>query len=77
VLETIFFFLLNNNERQIQRMITKDKFEFGQVLGRGGFGEVRLCVDKASGYQYACKMLSKQKIKDAGQVRNIYCVYKL
>lgn len=36
-----------------------DKFEDGVELGRGGFGQVRLVKDRATGIEYACKSIPK------------------
>uniref|UniRef100_A0A673TSL2 G protein-coupled receptor kinase n=1 Tax=Suricata suricatta TaxID=37032 RepID=A0A673TSL2_SURSU len=43
--------------------ITKDTFRHYRVLGKGGFGEVCACQVRATGKLYACKKLSKKRIK--------------
>lgn len=53
--------------------INKDSFEFGQILGEGGFGQVRLVVEKSTQIQYAAKILSKERLIKAKQVS--YCVF--
>lgn len=34
-----------------------DAYKIGKTLGRGGFSIVRLCVEKASGERFACKIM--------------------
>ena len=34
-----------------------------RVLGKGGFGEVCACQNRATGKMYACKKLEKKRIK--------------
>lgn len=36
-----------------------DLFELGQVIGKGGFGHVRVITEKATGDEYACKSIRK------------------
>uniref|UniRef100_A0A0E0MMH2 non-specific serine/threonine protein kinase n=1 Tax=Oryza punctata TaxID=4537 RepID=A0A0E0MMH2_ORYPU len=40
----------------------KDKYSLGRELGQGLFGTTYLCVDKATGKEYACKSIAKQKL---------------
>ncbi|KAL9654234.1 hypothetical protein ABK040_010266 [Willaertia magna] len=42
--------------------VSKDDFEYGQVLGEGAFGQVRLCVHKETEIQYAAKILKKDQL---------------
>ena len=35
-------------------------YTLGKVIGQGGFGEVVLATDKASGEEYACKCIRKR-----------------
>eukprot|EP00976_Prorocentrum_cordatum_P051551 1040838-Prorocentrum_minimum.AAC.1 len=35
----------------------KDQYSVGKILGRGGFATVKLCTEKATGKQYACKVM--------------------
>ncbi|OQR73948.1 RAC serine/threonine-protein kinase-like, partial [Tropilaelaps mercedesae] len=42
--------------------ITLDNFEFLKVLGKGTFGKVVLCREKASAHLYAIKVLKKQVV---------------
>lgn len=36
-----------------------DLFTVEQVIGQGGFGKVRVVVEKATGAQFACKSIKK------------------
>ena len=38
-------------------------YEFIKELGKGSYGHVYRCQNKATGYVYACKKMSKKKIK--------------
>jgi serine/threonine protein kinase len=38
------------------------KYQLGEILGKGAFSVVRECVDKATGTKYACKCISKQSM---------------
>uniref|UniRef100_N1QYC0 non-specific serine/threonine protein kinase n=1 Tax=Aegilops tauschii TaxID=37682 RepID=N1QYC0_AEGTA len=40
----------------------KDKYSLGRKLGQGQFGTTYLCVDKATGLEYACKSIAKRKL---------------
>lgn len=37
-----------------------DLFEFQKVLGKGGFGLVRVVVERKTGVEYACKSIKKR-----------------
>jgi serine/threonine kinase 38 len=57
--------------RQRRVKMTPNDFESVAVIGRGAFGEVRLCKDKASGDLVAVKRLKKQEMKQKNQVGHI------
>lgn len=40
-----------------------EKYELGTVLGRGAFATTRLCVEKGSGRQLACKSIHKKRLE--------------
>ncbi|CAG0887408.1 unnamed protein product [Cyprideis torosa] len=46
-----------------RRPVTRDTFRMYRVLGKGGFGEVCACQNRATGKMYACKKLEKKRIK--------------
>ena len=52
-------------------MIVLADFDFGQVLGEGAFGQVRLCVHRQSEIQYAAKILKKEKLIKAKQTKYV------
>ncbi|KAJ4809345.1 Calcium-dependent protein kinase [Rhynchospora pubera] len=39
------------------------RYELGQELGRGEFGVTYLCTERETGTQYACKSISKKKLR--------------
>ncbi|XP_030527752.1 calcium-dependent protein kinase 24 [Rhodamnia argentea] len=41
----------------------QDKFEFGKELGRGEFGVTYKCIERETGEAYACKTISKSKLR--------------
>ncbi|KAG6642544.1 hypothetical protein I3843_09G143300 [Carya illinoinensis] len=48
-----------------------DDFELLTLIGRGAFGEVRLCREKATGNVYAMKKLKKSEMLRRGQVEHV------
>lgn len=40
-----------------------DKFELGKELGRGEFGVTYKCIERETGEAYACKTISKSKLR--------------
>lgn len=48
-----------------------DDFELLTIIGRGAFGEVRLCKEKATGNVYAMKKLKKSEMLRRGQVEHV------
>lgn len=51
--------------------ISVDDFELLTVIGRGAFGEVRLCREKKCGRIYAMKKLKKSEMLSRGQVEHV------
>lgn len=48
-----------------------DDFEMLTIIGRGAFGEVRLCREKTTGNVYAMKKLKKAEMLRRGQVEHV------
>nr|DAD29749.1 TPA_asm: hypothetical protein HUJ06_031217 [Nelumbo nucifera] len=46
-------------------------YELGRELGRGEFGVTYLCTDKSTGEQFACKSISKKKLRTAIDVEDV------
>ena len=40
----------------------EDFYEFGRKLGQGSFGIVREVIHRATGTQWACKVVNKEKV---------------
>ncbi|XP_019178378.1 PREDICTED: serine/threonine-protein kinase tricorner-like [Ipomoea nil] len=48
-----------------------DDFEFLTMIGKGAFGEVRICREKTTGHVYAMKKLKKSEMLRRGQVEHV------
>ncbi|KAB1223771.1 Serine/threonine-protein kinase CBK1 [Morella rubra] len=48
-----------------------DDFELLTMIGKGAFGEVRICREKATGHVYAMKKLKKSEMLRRGQVEHV------
>jgi serine/threonine protein kinase len=48
-----------------------DDFELLSIIGRGAFGEVRICKEKSTGSVYAMKKLKKSEMLRRGQVEHV------
>ncbi|XP_016460966.2 calcium-dependent protein kinase 32 [Nicotiana tabacum] len=46
-------------------------YELGRELGRGEFGVTYLCTDKANGEVYACKSISKKKLRTRVDIEDV------
>eukprot|EP00475_Leptophrys_vorax_P035569 TRINITY_DN5870_c0_g2_i1.p1 TRINITY_DN5870_c0_g2~~TRINITY_DN5870_c0_g2_i1.p1 ORF type:complete len:514 (-),score=51.29 TRINITY_DN5870_c0_g2_i1:624-2075(-) len=58
--------------RRIQRhKMSVDDFELLTIIGRGAFGEVRICREKRTGNVYAMKKLKKSEMLRRGQVEHV------
>nr|BAK61822.1 serine/threonine-protein kinase [Citrus unshiu] len=66
---------LERKETEFMRLkrhkICVDDFELLTIIGRGAFGEVRLCREKKSGNIYAMKKLKKSEMVKRGQVEHV------
>ncbi|KAJ3694107.1 hypothetical protein LUZ60_009587 [Juncus effusus] len=66
---------LERKETEYMRLkrhkICVDDFELLTIIGRGAFGEVRLCREKSSGNIYAMKKLKKSEMVIRGQVDHV------
>ncbi|KAF7817363.1 serine/threonine-protein kinase tricorner [Senna tora] len=66
---------LERKETEYMRLkrhkICVDDFEPLIIIGRGAFGEVRLCREKKSGNIYAMKKLKKSEMLKRGQVKSV------
>lgn len=57
----------------------KTRYDLGHELGRGEFGVTYLCTDKQTGEKYACKSISKKKLRttvDVDDVRREVAIMK-
>lgn len=48
-----------------------DKYDLGRELGRGEFGVTYLCTDLEAGEKYACKSISKKKLRTAVDIDDV------
>ncbi|XP_051114054.1 uncharacterized protein LOC127239779 [Andrographis paniculata] len=66
---------LERKETEYMRLkrhkISVDDFELLIIIGRGAFGEVRLCREKITGDIYAMKKLKKSEMLSRGQVEHV------
>lgn len=46
-------------------------YELGRELGRGEFGITYLCTDKGTGDKFACKSISKKKLRTAVDIDDV------
>ncbi|KAL6145425.1 hypothetical protein ACLB2K_056113 [Fragaria x ananassa] len=49
----------------------KEYYNLGQKLGHGQFGTTFLCVEKATGKEYACKSIAKRKLLTTEDVEDV------
>lgn len=48
-----------------------ERYELGRELGRGEFGVTYLCTDKSSRDTFACKSISKKKLRTAVDIEDV------
>ncbi|GAB2246654.1 hypothetical protein Droror1_Dr00002147 [Drosera rotundifolia] len=49
----------------------KEYYSLGRKLGQGQFGTTFLCIEKATGNEYACKSIAKRKLLTADDVEDV------
>ncbi|TYH02585.1 hypothetical protein ES288_A09G152600v1 [Gossypium darwinii] len=49
----------------------EQRYELGRELGRGEFGITYLCTDKDTGENFACKSISKKKLRTAVDIEDV------
>ncbi|XP_061353686.1 calcium-dependent protein kinase 1-like [Gastrolobium bilobum] len=49
----------------------KEFFSLGRKLGQGQFGTTFLCVEKATGHEFACKSIAKRKLVSDDDVEDV------
>lgn len=49
----------------------RDVYTLGKKLGAGNFGITYLCTEKSTGDDYACKTISKKKLKSKDDVADV------
>ncbi|KAG8091958.1 hypothetical protein GUJ93_ZPchr0012g21623 [Zizania palustris] len=57
--------------RMQRHKMSVDDFDLLTMIGKGAFGEVRVCRDKATGNVYAMKKLKKSEMLRRGQVEHV------
>ena len=62
---------LTQSVLQRQTENVKDLYTLGKKLGQGQFGITYLCVEKATGKEYACKSISKRKLISYEDVEDV------
>ncbi|KAG6512601.1 calcium-dependent protein kinase 20-like [Zingiber officinale] len=49
----------------------KSRYDLGRELGRGEFGVTYLCTDRQTGEHFACKSISKKKLRTAIDIEDV------
>lgn len=49
----------------------EETYELGRELGRGEFGVTYLCTDRSSGEVFACKSISKKKLRTRVDIEDV------
>ena len=58
--------------RARRQRVTVSDFDLLKVIGRGAFGEVRLCRERSSSHVYAMKTMSKSLLVGQGKVAHVW-----
>ena len=58
--------------RARRRPVSVDDLELLKIIGRGAFGEVRLCRERASRRVYAMKTMRKSQLVEQGEVAHVW-----
>jgi calcium-dependent protein kinase len=58
-------------KRDVNTVRLKDLYTIGKKLGQGQFGTTYLCVEKATGLEFACKSIAKRKLLTEEDVEDV------
>jgi calcium-dependent protein kinase len=58
-------------KRDVNTARLKDLYTIGKKLGQGQFGTTYLCVEKATGREFACKSIAKRKLLTEEDVEDV------
>ncbi|KAI4985361.1 hypothetical protein ZWY2020_017991 [Hordeum vulgare] len=58
-------------KRDVNTARLKDLYTIGKKLGQGQFGTTYVCVEKATGKEYACKSIAKRKLLTDEDVEDV------
>eukprot|EP00771_Trimastix_marina_P003176 gnl/Trimastix_PCT/4389.p1 GENE.gnl/Trimastix_PCT/4389~~gnl/Trimastix_PCT/4389.p1 ORF type:complete len:575 (-),score=71.48 gnl/Trimastix_PCT/4389:106-1830(-) len=53
----------SSGPQELPTVVTKDDFEFGDIIGEGAFGTVRVCTRKGTTERYAVKIMKKELLE--------------
>ncbi|KAJ0643639.1 putative protein kinase CAMK-CDPK family [Helianthus annuus] len=68
---SIPFWVLNDPQLTTHRTRISDKYILGRELGRGEFGVTYLCTDRETKQAFACKSISKNKLRTAVDIEDV------
>uniref|UniRef100_A0A8C8DB71 Serine/threonine-protein kinase DCLK2 n=1 Tax=Oryzias sinensis TaxID=183150 RepID=A0A8C8DB71_9TELE len=57
----VFLFLTVNGNRSVSSSIINEKYKVGKVIGDGNFAVVKECVERATGQEFALKIIDKAR----------------
>uniref|UniRef100_A0A3P9LF34 Serine/threonine-protein kinase DCLK2 n=1 Tax=Oryzias latipes TaxID=8090 RepID=A0A3P9LF34_ORYLA len=58
---SVFLFLTVNGNRSVSSSIINEKYKVGKVIGDGNFAVVKECVERATGQEFALKIIDKAR----------------